>query len=314
MVLERLGGIVLAAGVSSRMGDFKPLMKIGDKTMIERVICGMRNAGAQKIVVVTGYNHEKIENLLKNENVIFAYNKDFASTEMFDSIKIGLERISGFCRKVIVCPADVPLADTETIRKMAAKEGSFIRPVSGEKHGHPIVMDGNILGSICEYKGGKGLSGAIKECNIEITDMEVNDEGAFMDADTAENYESLLKYYEKSFGEKPQLGIDVKISLRAETLFCNQQTVQLLELADITGSLQAACKCMHISYSSGINAVKKLENSLGFKVLERNCGGIGGGSSKFSEDGWRFVSAYKEMTEKIVDYAQKTFEEMREKF
>lgn len=312
--MERLGGVVLAAGVSSRMGQFKPLMKIGDKTMIERVICGMQNAGAQKIVVVTGYNHEKIEALLKSKNVIFVYNENFAQTQMLDSVKIGLERISGFCKKVIICPADVPLVDPETIKKMASADGCFIRPVHGEKHGHPVIADGNILGRICGYQGEGGLSRAISRCGITVTDVEVDDEGAFIDADTMKNYEQLVVYYNKVFAETPQLGIDIKISLREETLFCNQQTIQLLELADITGSLQAACKCMHISYSGGTTAVRKLENSLGFKVLEQSRGGIGGGNSKFTDSGWRFVNTYKVMSEKITEFAQKTFDEMRTDF
>lgn len=33
-----LAGIVLAAGMSSRMGNFKPLMKVGGKPMIQRAV------------------------------------------------------------------------------------------------------------------------------------------------------------------------------------------------------------------------------------------------------------------------------------
>lgn len=52
--MSRLGGVILAAGLSSRMKQFKPLMMIDGKSMIRHVIDLMRGAGAETIVVVTG--------------------------------------------------------------------------------------------------------------------------------------------------------------------------------------------------------------------------------------------------------------------
>ncbi len=37
-VRRRIGGLILAAGLSSRMGDFKPLMPLRGKTLIENTI------------------------------------------------------------------------------------------------------------------------------------------------------------------------------------------------------------------------------------------------------------------------------------
>lgn len=59
--MSRLGGMILAAGLSSRMKQFKPLMEIDGKSMIRHVIDLMHGAGAETIVVVTGHNHVLIE-------------------------------------------------------------------------------------------------------------------------------------------------------------------------------------------------------------------------------------------------------------
>ena len=45
---RRIGGLILTAGLSSRMGDFKPLMPLRDKTLIENsidsmLLCGIRS-------------------------------------------------------------------------------------------------------------------------------------------------------------------------------------------------------------------------------------------------------------------------------
>ena len=42
--MSRLGGVILAAGLSSRMKQFKPLMMIDGKSMIRHVIDLMRGA------------------------------------------------------------------------------------------------------------------------------------------------------------------------------------------------------------------------------------------------------------------------------
>ena len=49
-----IGAVIVAAGMSTRMKDFKQLMKIGDLTMAERVIVNFRRAGVKDIVMVTG--------------------------------------------------------------------------------------------------------------------------------------------------------------------------------------------------------------------------------------------------------------------
>lgn len=69
--MSRLGGVILAAGLSSRMKQFKPLMMIDGKSMIRHVIDLMRGAGAETIVVVTGHNRARIEAHLADAGVLF---------------------------------------------------------------------------------------------------------------------------------------------------------------------------------------------------------------------------------------------------
>lgn len=52
--MSRIGGLILAAGLSSRMGDFKPLMPLRGKTLIENTIDSLLLCGVAPIVVVLG--------------------------------------------------------------------------------------------------------------------------------------------------------------------------------------------------------------------------------------------------------------------
>lgn len=86
----RFGVLITAAGMSSRMGQFKPMLSIGSISVAQRVVSTFRQAGADRIVMVTGYNAVTLERHLSGNGVVFLRNEDYATTHMFDSVKIGL--------------------------------------------------------------------------------------------------------------------------------------------------------------------------------------------------------------------------------
>ena len=57
--------VIAAAGLSSRMRDFKPLLCLGSSTVIGHTIDALRTAGAAPIVVVTGYQSAVLERHLR---------------------------------------------------------------------------------------------------------------------------------------------------------------------------------------------------------------------------------------------------------
>lgn len=188
----RLGGIILAAGRSSRMGDFKPLMPVGGKSMLRRVLEMLRLAGAEPVCVVTGRQSGDIMQHLAEESVIFTHNARFAETQMLDSLRLGLRALEGMCDRIMICPVDVPAASAETAEKLLLARGDFVRPVMNGRPGHPVILGAEHIPGIIGYEGEGGLGGAVKALGLEITDVPVIDEGAFIDADTPEDYRRIL--------------------------------------------------------------------------------------------------------------------------
>ena len=90
---ERICGLIVAAGLSSRMGCFKPLLPLRGKTVIENTIDSMLLCGISPVVVVLGYRGREVEAVLHSRylagTVIPVYNRDFASTDMLASIQLG---------------------------------------------------------------------------------------------------------------------------------------------------------------------------------------------------------------------------------
>ena len=61
---KQFGACILAAGFSSRMGSFKPLLPLNDETVIERVLRVSKAAGICNIVVATGHSRERLSPIL----------------------------------------------------------------------------------------------------------------------------------------------------------------------------------------------------------------------------------------------------------
>src|SRR5688500_20168536 len=83
--------MLLAAGQSRRMGDFKPLLPFGNKTVIESCIDYLREGGAEPIVAVLGHREHEIRDVIKN--VTIAINPD-PNSEMGASIAAGIRAVN----------------------------------------------------------------------------------------------------------------------------------------------------------------------------------------------------------------------------
>lgn len=306
--MAQLAGVILAAGVSSRMGAFKPMLPVDGQTMIRRVADMMGQAGADPIVVVTGYQSETLERHLAGLGLRFVRNDRYYETQMLDSLVLGLDQLPAQARRVLVSPADIPLVERSTVDALLAAEGDFIRPLFHGVPGHPVVLSRSIFPALRAYSGEGGLKGAIETLGISVTDVPVEDQGTALDSDTRDEYAALLKYRRQQTDRPQPLQLDVQVCLQAETSFFTLRCAQFLELIQTTGSMLSACQCMHMSYSKGWIMINEMERQLGYPVLIRSQGGSSGGGSSLTEQGSALLQAYREMQADIMNYSQDAFQ------
>lgn len=195
--MGKLAGVILAAGLSSRMGEFKPLLEIGGKSMARRVAELMGNAGASPVIVVTGHRHEELEAHLAGDGVRFIRNPDYASTQQLKSLQLALKELPGDCERVLVSPADIPLVRQDTVAHLLAAEGDFIRPRCGERTGHPVALSAGLIPGLLGYDGPGGLKGAIQRSGCAVRDVVVDDPGVLMDNDTPADFRRTLARFEE---------------------------------------------------------------------------------------------------------------------
>lgn len=296
------GAVIVAAGMSSRMGEFKPLLTIGSISIVKRIVATLKQAGIDKIVMVTGYNADSLERHLAGNGLIFLRNEDYSRTQMFDSAKIGLEYLADKCNKILFTPVDIPLFTVKTVTTLLDSEAELACPVFKGEAGHPVIFSSSVAKYLLQDSGESGLKGAFSRCGVDMTEIIVDDEGILHDADTPQDYKNLLEYHNRQLA-RPL----INVTIARETPFFDSKTAVLLSLIEETGSVRMACERMQISYSHGWNTLRTLENQMQKSIVSRNQGGAGGGNSSLTEDGKELLLQYTQYESWIREQAAEQF-------
>lgn len=295
--------LITAAGMSSRMGDFKPMLNIGSISVAQRIIATFHQAGISRIVMVTGYNADLLERHMSNNGIIFLRNEAYATTQMFDSVKIGLEYLKDKCDQVLFTPVDIPLFTANTVRSLLDSGESLACPFCAGQTGHPILLSASLIDHILQDSGEGGLKGAISRCGQSMVQIPVDDPGTLHDADTPEDYSALLEYHNSQL-VRPE----IHVALTREKPFFDDKCAMLLALVEETHSVRTACKRMQISYSSGWNIIRTLESQLHYPLIIRTQGGAGGSQSTLSEQGRELVSRFEAYKQELRSSADELYD------
>lgn len=188
MRIDRTAALILAAGYSSRMGCFKPLLPLGKTTVLERVITLFRDEGIPDIRVVLGYRAEELVPLLNRAQVPFAWNERFADG-MFSSVLKGFESLrQSSVDLFFLLPVDIPLVRPWTLRQLlrAFSSGAtkVLYPAFLGKRGHPPLMAMEVADQIARWGDGGCLRGALQQFEAQAIQVEVPDENILSDMDT----------------------------------------------------------------------------------------------------------------------------------
>ncbi len=299
----QIGAVIVAAGMSSRMGDFKPMLNIGSISIAQRIVATFHQAGVTKIAVVTGYNAPLLERHLANNGLVFLRNEDYASTQMFDSAKIGLGYMRDKCDRILFTPVDIPLFTAMTVTQLIESDAALCCPVCEGRTGHPLLIASELVERILADSGEGGLQGAISRCGAAMLRIPVEDPGVLHDADTPADYKALLQLHNEQL-----IRPEVAVSLSREKPFFDEKTAMLLALVNETCSVRSACQRMQISYSTGWNIIRALESQLHFPLLERSQGGANGGESRLTDKGRRLLGCYERYSERLRREAAELFE------
>jgi len=193
--------IVLAAGRSSRMGRAKASLPIGggDDTFLSRIVRTFLEASVEDVVVVVGHDAESIVADFARSGLParFVVNANYDRGQL-SSMLAGLAVVDrpGVAAALMTL-VDVPLVSAATVRavidRYRATHAPVVRPTSGSRHGHPLLLDRSMFDLLRAADAEVGAKPIVRVHASAAGDLEIaDDEGAFTDIDTAEDYKRML--------------------------------------------------------------------------------------------------------------------------
>lgn len=213
MKQEKIAGLIVAAGVSSRMNSFKPLMPLYGKPVLQNAIENLRAGGVEDILVVIGNRAQDVIPLLNKLDVHFAINEKYQTTDMLASAKLGLECLRESCDAVFFLPGDVPLFMPHSLKTMEKKlkqaDVVCVKPRYCGQCGHPVLIREACFEHILCYDGNDSLRGALKNCPGKVEYVDLPDPGILLDVNTTEDYKNLYLYAQTKDIPSPEVCMEI---------------------------------------------------------------------------------------------------------
>ncbi len=192
--MNNVTAIVLAAGLSSRMGEFKPLLPFDERPMLWRVIESLRNGGVASVIVVTGHRREEVETALRDLDVQCVFNPQFASGEMLSSVQTGVRALPN-ASDFLLALGDQPAVRPATIKVLLRqdREHKIVLPIYHERRGHPLCFHHSLAAEILALAEEETLKTVVRRHAGQTLQVPVRDEAILHDVDTPADYELALR-------------------------------------------------------------------------------------------------------------------------
>ena len=196
-VSARIGAVILAAGMSSRMGETKQLIRLGENTLLEQVVEIVRSCRVDEIVLVLGYQAEIIKKRVGIKNLKVVINESYQQG-MGTSLRTGLAALSSGTNAALIVLADQPFVRAETLNRLIdqyEQSGAQIAiPIYKGFRGNPVLLGRSVFPEVMALTGDIGCR-AIFGNHVEgIVKVLVDDIGILLDLDTKGDVEKLREF------------------------------------------------------------------------------------------------------------------------
>jgi len=192
-----VSAVVLAAGMSSRMGErFKLLLDVNGQPMIRRTASNVLAVGPVETIVVTGYRADKIEAALAGLSVRFVHNENHREGQP-TSVAAGVRALTSFCQAVMVVLGDQPLVAPDDLRALidayaTVERESILVPHHAGKRGNPILFAARHIPAVVTGGLNVGCRHLIETHADQVARLEFASDVYTFDCDTPDDYARLL--------------------------------------------------------------------------------------------------------------------------
>jgi molybdenum cofactor cytidylyltransferase len=183
------------------MGCLKATLPVDDRdTFLTRIIRTYAEALVADLTVVLGYEASFISQAVSRSGLSprFVLNPGFDDGQL-SSLLVGLNAIDRpDVEAMLLTLVDAPLFSGATVRAVVdryhATRAPIVRPVRSSEHGHPVLIDRTLFTALRQADPLQGAKPIVRGNVSPQGDVEVDDDGAFMDIDTPGEYEKAMTW------------------------------------------------------------------------------------------------------------------------
>ncbi len=191
--------ILLAAGSSTRMGaKNKLLLPYQGQAMVLHILEKLEQLFLQDILVVTGFEEQRITAALAEKKVRFVKNP-YYSKGMTSSIQTGILNCTSDTEGFMICLGDMPFLSVEDyqlllkkFKETASLGARIVVPTVDEKRGNPVIFSAHFRDALLMHPAPNGCKAILKENENGILEVALKNKRAFFDIDTEEEYQGGL--------------------------------------------------------------------------------------------------------------------------
>ena len=184
----RVGAVVLAAGLSRRMGENKLLLDVDGAPLVARSVDAVLASRARPVVVVTGHEAARVRAALGARTLRFVHNPDYAAG-LATSLRAGIAALGADVDGALVCLADMPWVRAQHVDALiaafaASPERPICAPTFEDERGHPVLWPARHFPALAALSGDVGARALLEVHAHELCHVPVADAGVLRDVDT----------------------------------------------------------------------------------------------------------------------------------
>lgn len=192
-VEERIAGIIVAAGNSSRMGQPKAFLHWKGEPFVRACALQAISAGLDPVIIIAGQEFEKIQDTVQDLPVQVIQNVDWnegQSSSIRAAIKALPKRVGGAIFQLV----DQPHIPVTLLRKLKYEHSTSLSPIvlpeANGRRANPVLFDRRTFNSLLAIQGDVG--GRVIFSQYPIKTIRWFDESILIDVDTPDDYYRLL--------------------------------------------------------------------------------------------------------------------------
>jgi molybdenum cofactor cytidylyltransferase len=193
-VEEKIAGVIMAAGNSSRMGQPKAFLNWKGEPFVRACALQAISAGLDPVVIIAGQEFERIQDAVEDLPVHVVHNPDWNEGQS-SSIRTALKAIPKRVGGVIFQLVDQPHIPVALLRRLKGEHATSLSPIvvpeCNGRRANPVLFDRRTFHSLSTIQGDFG--GRMIFSQFPIKTIRWFDESILLDVDTPEDYTRLLE-------------------------------------------------------------------------------------------------------------------------